>query len=148
MLKEVRKVYFSELGQLLKLYKYLHPDDPELIIDIKLIKLWQEIFDDPNYFCLAIEEDNIIVASCVLNIINNLTRRARPYALIENVVTHQDYRKKGYATAILWKAIEIAKEKNCYKVMLLTSRKEESTLRFYEKAGFTRGDKTGFVIRL
>lgn len=78
----------------------------------------------------------------------NLTRNARPYGLIENVVTHPDYRNKGYGTAILKKAVDIAREHNCYKAMLMSSRKEESTLRFYEKAGFERGDKTGFVIRL
>jgi hypothetical protein len=44
--------------------------------------------------------------------------------------------------------VEIAKKNNCYKVVLLTGRKEESTLRFYERAGFERGVKTGFIKRL
>lgn len=29
--------------------------------------------------------------------------------------------------------------------MLMTGRKDEWVLRFYEKAGFVRGEKTGFV---
>ncbi|HEX3028646.1 MAG TPA: GNAT family N-acetyltransferase, partial [Clostridia bacterium] len=65
-----------------------------------------------------------------------------------NVVTHKDYRKRGYGKAVLQKAIEAARERNCYKVMLMTSRKEESTLRFYEEAGFEKGTKTGFVYKL
>lgn len=81
-------------------------------------------------------------------IIKNLTRNARPYGLIENVVTHEKYRKKGYGTAILKRAVEMAKEKDCYKVMLMTSRKEESILGFYEQAGFQRGEKTAFVVRM
>jgi len=32
--------------------------------------------------------------------------------------------------------------------MLMTGRKEESTLQFYEKAGFHKGEKTAFIIRL
>ncbi|HBS57997.1 MAG TPA: GNAT family N-acetyltransferase [Firmicutes bacterium] len=148
MRQKVREIKFAELGQLLNLYQYLNPDDPVLNIDGQLTALWQEIFANPDYFCFVIEEDDKIVSSCNLMIIRNLTRGARPYALIENVVTHQAYRKRGYGTAILRKAIEIAKDNNCYKVMLMTGRKDESTLRFYEQAGFDRGEKTGFVIRL
>jgi N-acetylglutamate synthase-like GNAT family acetyltransferase len=81
-------------------------------------------------------------------VIKNLTHQMRPYGLIENVVTHCDYRKRGYGSAVLDRAVECARENNCYKVMLLTGSKEESTLRFYEQSGFNRNDKTGFVRRL
>ena len=119
-----------------------------MIIDEKIKRIWKEILDNPNHLCLGIEEDGMIISSCMLIIIKNLTRNARPFALIENVVTHERYRKKGYGTAVLQKAITIAKEKNCNKIMLMTSRKEESTLKFYEKLGFKRGDKTAFIIRV
>ncbi len=148
MIEKVRKIQFNELEQLLTLYEYLNADDPVLKCDEKLTELWSEILENPNNFCLVIEENNKIVTSCNLIIIKNLTRGARPYALIENVVTHRDHRKRGYGTAVLRKAVEIAKENNCYKVMLMTSRKDESILQFYENIGFNREEKTGFVIRL
>ncbi|MGE5604509.1 MAG: GNAT family N-acetyltransferase, partial [Bacteroidota bacterium] len=116
--------------------------------DHNLKQHWNQILSDPNLYYLVIEEDDMIVSSCALAIIKNLTRSARPYGLIENVVTHENYRKKGYGTAVLKKAIEIAAANNCYKVMLMTGRKEESTLRFYERAGFDRGEKTAFIVRL
>jgi len=62
---------------------------------------------DPNLFYLVIEEDGKIVSSCTLAVIKNMTRSARPYGLIENVVTHLDYQKKGYGTAVLDKALKI-----------------------------------------
>lgn len=78
-------------------------------------------------------------------IIPNLTRNVRPYAFIENVVTHADYRGKGYATECLNYAQEIAEKSNCYKMMLLTGSKKETTLNFYEKAGYNSTDKTAFI---
>ncbi|MDE6725877.1 MAG: GNAT family N-acetyltransferase, partial [Ruminiclostridium sp.] len=86
-----------------------------------------------------------IIASCECVIIPNLTHGQRPYALIENVVTDEKYRKKGYATACLDFAREIASKENCYKIMLMTGSKQESTLNFYQKAGYNRNDKTAFI---
>ena len=89
--------------------------------------------------------DGKIVSSCVCVIIPNLTKNVRPYAFIENVVTHKDYRGKGYATACLSYARQIAEDNDCYKMMLLTGSKEEKTLKFYENAGYNSSDKTAFI---
>lgn len=65
--------------------------------------------------------------------------------MIENVITDEAFRKRGLATACLNYAREIAVRENCYKMMLLTGSKEESTLKFYEQAGYNRKDKTAFI---
>jgi GNAT superfamily N-acetyltransferase len=78
-------------------------------------------------------------------IIPNLTRSVRPYAFIENVVTHEAYRGRGLAGACLNYAKEIAIRENCYKMMLLTGSKKPETLHFYEKAGYNSSDKTAFI---
>lgn len=139
-----RHINKEEVQKLLELYKHLHSDDPELILD-NISLLWEQIYCDKNMHYIVAEQDNQLVASCVLIIIPNLTRNARPYGLIENVVTHNDFRRKGYGTQVLRKAIDIAWEHECYKVMLLTGSKDEGILRFYEKAGFKMGVKTGFI---
>lgn len=148
MKDNVRLIKPDELDLLLDLYRHLNPEDPEIKGTDAVKGLWEEICKDPGAYYFVIEEDGILVSSCTLVIIRNLTRGGRPYGLVENVVTHKDYRRRGYGKAVLHKAIEVAKGKNCYKVMLLTSRKEESTLRFYEEAGFERGIKTGFVYKI
>ncbi len=114
----------------------------------RINKLWEKSFNDSNRYYFVVEDDGIIVSSCTLIIIDNLTRSGRPFGLIENVITHREYRKREYGTSILYKAIEVAKKNNCCEVVLLTGRKEESVLRFYERVGFEKGIKTGFIIRL
>lgn len=42
-------------------------------------------------------------------------------------------------------AKNIAKESGCYKMMLLTGSKEDSTLNFYRNAGYNSTDKTAFI---
>ena len=81
-------------------------------------------------------------------IIPNLTRGVRPYAFIENVVTHEDYRCRGLASECLDYAKQIAIANNCYKMMLLTGSKRPSTWNFYEKAGYNHNDKTAFYQKL
>lgn len=102
----------------------------------------------PDYFLLVGEEGDRVVSSVTLLLVENLTHGMRPYALVENVVTHRDFRGKGHASALLQEATRLAKEAGCYKMMLLTGSKRESTLRFYEQNGFLRGEKTGLLKRL
>ena len=144
----VRLIQYEELNQLLELYRYLHDDDPILSDKEALETLWNQIISNENMKYIVVEVEGRIVASCVLVVIYNLTRNARPYALIENVVTHKDYRRNGFGRAVLLEALKISRELSCYKVMLLTSSKDEGTHKFYENAGFTKGLKTGFIANL
>lgn len=141
MIREIRE---DELDALLRLYLYLHDTAvPEMSETLK--NTWDAILRDPNHHVIVCEIDGCLVASCVCVVIPNLARGVRPYALVENVVTHADHRGRGYATACLNYAREIAEKANCYKIMLLTGSKQESTLQFYRNAGYNAEDKTGFV---
>ncbi|MBR4913944.1 MAG: GNAT family N-acetyltransferase [Clostridiales bacterium] len=140
----VREANKNDLEAVLELYLFLHDDSiPEH--DDHLAKTWDQIMDDPNHHIIVNEVDGKIVSSCVCVIIPNLTRNVRPYAFVENVVTHADYRCRGLAGECLAYAKEIAEKENCYKMMLLTGSKRESTLRFYQNAGYNSNDKTAFI---
>ena len=141
MLREACK---NDLKEILELYLFLHETDvPEESEHLK--STWEEIVTDPNHHLIVYEIDGKIVSSCVCVIIPNLTRGVRPYAFIENVVTHADYRGKGYATDCLNFARKIAENNNCYKMMLLTGSKSQNTLDFYKNAGYNSSDKTAFI---
>ena len=140
----VGEVAENELSELLQLYLYLHEKSiPEMTEHLK--RTWISILKDENHHIIVNKINGKIVSSCVCVIIPNLTRNIRPYAFIENVVTHIEYRGKGYATECLNYAKEIAQKSNCYKIMLLTGSKEKAILNFYNNAGYNSTDKTAFI---
>lgn len=103
---------------------------------------------DPMYHLLVGEIGGQVVSSVTLVVIPNLTHGMRPYAVMENVVTHADHRGKGYASQLIQAGKAIAREHGCYKVSLETGSTRESTLRFYTNNGFVTGTKTAFLMRL
>ena len=141
MLREAVK---EDLYELLNLYLFLHEKNIPKNSDY-LENTWEKIIEDTNHHIIVNEINGKIVSSCVCVIIPNLTRNIRPYALVENVVTNEKYRGKGYATECLNYAKEIAIKNNCYKMMLLTGTKSENTLAFYKNAGYNSDDKIAFI---
>ena len=110
--------------------------------------LLEKFAQDDNMYLLVLEENGIVVSSVQMAIIESLTHNVRPFAVIENVVTHFDHRNHGYASALLEKAAEIAKQKGCYKISLETGSNKESTLNFYRKNGFEIDAKHACLKRL
>lgn len=140
---QIRLIRAGELPALLELYRHLHPEDTPPIIDGRLRTQWSDMLRNPMLRYVVADAGGALVSTCHLAIVPNLTRSARPYGWIENVVTHPDWRRKGLGTRVLRFALALAWEAGCYKVMLLTSRAQ--THAFYESAGFTHRTKAAFV---
>lgn len=140
-LREARR---NDLPEIIELYSYLHDEIIEEI-DSNIQTVWNSIIDDKRQHILVGTLHENIVSSCVLVIVPNLTHEGRPYGFIENVVTKECFRCKGYARAVLDYAKQLAHENNCYKLMLMTGHKDKATLDFYKKSGFNSDDKTAFI---
>lgn len=135
----------ADLAGVLELYRHLNPND--LALDPEREEAaWSALLGSPLTTVFVAESDDSLVATCVLAIVPNLTRGARHFGVIENVVTHASQRRTGWGRAIITAALDAAWEAGCYKVMLASGR-DEGTLRFYETRGFKRGGKTFFEAR-
>jgi len=143
----IREIRPHELQLLLSLYAHLHErDDPPPSAAVAE-EVWSEALANPRIKYFGGFASGSLVSSCTLTVIPNLTRGCRPYGVVENVVTHALHRGQGWGKAVLTHALDDAWRQNCYKVMLLTGRKDEATLRFYEHAGFDPHDKQAFVAK-
>ncbi|MCL2022177.1 MAG: GNAT family N-acetyltransferase [Betaproteobacteria bacterium] len=143
----IRELQSYDLHSLLALYAHLHECDDPLPSDATVEAVWLEAIANPRIKYFGGFASGSLITSCMLTVIPNLTRSCRPYAVIENVVTHAAHRRHGWGRAILLHALDEAWRQRCYKVMLLTGRKDEGTLRFYEQAGFDRHGKQAFVAK-
>lgn len=140
----VREANKEDLKEILELYLCLHEESIPEESDY-LLSTWNQIIEDENHHLIVNEINGKIVSSCVCVIIPNLTRNVRPYAFVENVVTHTDFRGQGLASECLEYAKQTAQQHNCYKMMLLTGSKKKETLDFYTRAGYNSTDKTAFI---
>lgn len=137
--EDLKKLYFEYLTV------YPPTEEQDMSVWAELLNKFEE---DENMYLLVVEENGKVVSTVQMAIIESLTHNIRPFAVIENVVTHIDYRNKGYASALLDKASEIAKECRCYKVFLETGSNKESTLNFYRNNGFEIDKKHSCLKRL
>ncbi len=144
---QISSLRTEDLGALLQLYTHLHEADDPLTGGEELAAIWVEALENPRCRYFGGFVDGELVSTCTIMVIPNLTRGARPYGLIENVVTHQAHRGQGYGKAVLAQAMEFAWSQRCYKVMLMTSRKDAATHHFYESAGFDALSKNAFVVK-
>lgn len=135
----LKKLYFEHLTA------YPPKEDQDMDLWRDVIKRFE---NDELRYLLVLEEDGKIVSSVQLAIIENLTHNVRPFAVIENVVTHADFRNRGYASALLAEATKISENFNCYKVFLETGSNRETTLNFYRQNGFEIDKKHSCLKRL
>ncbi|NTE89381.1 GNAT family N-acetyltransferase [Agrobacterium rubi] len=141
----IREAHRQDLPDLIELYQHLAEGDdaPDILL---ANDLFEQFHAYPGSEIFIGEVDGVLSASCTLVVVPNLTRGGKPYGLIENVVTHRAFRKRGFGRQILQFATDAAWIAGCYKVMLMTGSKKPETLNFYLGAGFSQ-TKTGFEKR-
>ena len=130
---------------ILELYKQLILEEESIDLN-RANEIWEKIEKSNIKYFIAIDNSKII-SSCYLAIIPNLTRNGRSNGFIENVITNENYRKKGIGKKLIEMAIEYGKQNNCYKIILQSSFKRKENHIFYEKCGFDGNSKRAFEIR-
>jgi GNAT superfamily N-acetyltransferase len=80
---------------------------------------------------LVADEDGRVVETADLVVIPNLTRGARPVALVENVVVTAERRGGRVGRALMDEAERRARSAGCYKIQLLSNAYRTRAHAFY-----------------
>ena len=143
---QVREATAADAPVLMDLLRDLNPNDPRP--ELQRFAAQVEAIGRAGHLKLFVaDSEGDVLGTCYLNVIPNLSRGLAPYALIENVVTHHAARRRGIGKLLLGHAVEHAFEAGCYKVMLMTGRKDDAVHAFYRGCGFDGDEKHAFVCR-
>ena len=142
----IRSAGRHDYAAISRLYGQLHPDDPPAP-DGADVAAFEEILRRPGLDLLVLEVDGEVVGTTYLNVIPNLTRSARPYAVIENVVIDESLRGQGFGRQLMDATLERAWAAGCYKAMLQTGSRTAATHAFYRASGFSPDEKTAYLAR-
>lgn len=141
----VRFAQYNDFEGIMKLYEFLVEED-ERGEECKMRRIWDDIMQHRDTYRYAVAEENgVVVTACNITIVQNLTRGGRPFAVIENLITHPEVRRKGYGRAAVEMLLDYAKQKNCYKVMILSESHRNEAHEFYRSLGFDGDVKRGFT---
>jgi GNAT superfamily N-acetyltransferase len=142
----VRRAELNDLPGVLALYRELRPHDPELEADTAR-ETFRDLCTRNDVHILVCAAGHSLMSTCMLAIIPNLASGARPFAVIEHVVTLSAHRGRGYGRRVLEHALELAWSRRCCKVMLLSGTQRTEAHRLYESVGFVGNVESGFVAK-
>lgn len=143
---QIRPLVPDDFDACSALYRYLHTDVDSQPTREMLLAVWNELIEDPRMIYLGAFAGDRLVAVCNAAVVLNLTRGARPFAVVENVITHPDYRSRGIGSALFSEVVKSCTRHNCYKVMLMSDNRRTEAHAFYRSVGFEQNIKQAFVM--
>jgi len=99
-------------------------------------RVFAEICADPRHELLVAEYQGQVVGTVVLLVVPNLSHSATPWALVENLIVAQKYRRRGFGKLLLEYVIARAKEKGCHRIELCSDKRRKEAHRLYRSVGF------------
>lgn len=136
-----REANALDAGNIQRLYQTLSKDENVQVLPERI----EYIAQDSNNYLYLIELDQSTVGSCFLTLCLDPMYSEQPYAVLENIIISPEFRKQGLGTYMLTAIERICFEKNCSKLMLLSSANRVKAHSFFQSIGFSKSKKIGFI---
>ena len=114
----IREAEKRDLPGVLALYAQPDLDDGDVLPMIDAERIFDRFARYPDYTLYIAELDGRIVGTFALLIMDNLGHLGAPSAIVEDVAVGPILHGRGVGRAMMAFAMERAKEKHCYKIVL------------------------------
>ena len=134
----IREAAETDLPSILSLYG--QPDfDNGVMADIESARdFLATIARYPDYRVYVAEIEGERIAVYSLLIMNKLAHKCTPSAILEDIVVATSRQRQGVGKALVAHAMDMARSKGCYKLVLSSNARRTDAHRFYDQLGFQR----------
>ncbi|MFF2016104.1 GNAT family N-acetyltransferase [Paenibacillus sp. NPDC058177] len=102
----------------------------------KLKEVFKLVKADNRYILLGAFIDGELLGSVMGILCYDLVGDCRPFMVIENVVVSSRARRQGVGKKLMVRIEEIARERDCYYMILVSGEQRKEAHIFYETLGF------------
>lgn len=137
----IEEVQVHELEDLAILYDQLagKPTNRE-----KLRETFLKLEQRPDYVILGAKSQRQVIGSITGLLFYDMLEESQPYMYVDNVVVHEAHRCKGIGRHLMREIEVIARQKQCYCVVLLSAMHRERAQKFYQSIGYHHGVVQGY----
>ena len=127
---------------------YADMNNKPLMSEDKIIEIWQQIQQVPDYYVYLAYLDNKAMSSTSFAIgtfsLLFMPTMMHPdfhrSVILDSVTILSSYRGLGYGKQMMRRALEISADAGCYKVTLSSNLKRDRAHEFYKSLGFQQHD--------
>jgi ribosomal protein S18 acetylase RimI-like enzyme len=134
----IREALETDLPSILALYG--QPDfDNGLVADLEDAREFLAIIGRyPEYRIYVAEAESGVIGVYSLLIMDKLAHKRTPAAILEDIVVATSLQRQGVGKAMIAHAMNMARSKGCYKLVLSSNMRRTDAHRFYDQLGFQR----------
>ncbi|ADY54484.1 GCN5-related N-acetyltransferase [Syntrophobotulus glycolicus DSM 8271] len=141
----IREMIPDDIIGLAQLYKQFWGEDSCIET---MDKQFRKLQKTNSHILLSAIENNTLIGSAMGVICEELYGDCRPFLVLENMIVDRNCRNKGVGKALISKLEEIAANKNCTQIILVTESNRADACKFYESAGYSPYAHKGFKKKL
>ena len=135
----------ADLSEILRLYAHLEINSAAVLQLDEAKRLFHHIETYPDYTVYVACIDDVVVGSFALLIMPVLGHLSTSSGIVEDVIVDLTLHRNGIGKVMMRSAMQICKEKHCYKLSLSTNLKRKDAHIFYESLGF---EKHGYSFKI
>lgn len=132
----IRKATLNDLPAILNLYAQPEFDNGKILSVNETKEIFDKISHYPNYAIYVACDDESVIGTFALLIMDNIGHMGTPSGIVEDVAVDPAFQGKGVGKQMMKFAMEICAQHDCYKLTLSSNNKRIAAHEFYKSLGF------------